>query len=325
MSQKFHSFLKPHLTRYLDFMLRLHYTSYARSSEANDLDYYVLFRGLGRIDQIDEGFLVNWMHSVPENSAATKNLKLAFAKGFFNHLIRLGVARSNPALSIPSLKRRVYKPYIYTLQEIQQILKEAENYPDFLGPTLSTVFFLIYACGLRISEAANLNIRDVDFEENTLSLWHTKFHKERLVPFSGRAAERLKAYLALRLKTFPSDKPTAPLFRHAGGRFRTQTLWQYFREILTRCGLGGKGRGGPRVHDLRHSFAVHRLYKWYQESHDLLNKLPLLTTYMGHVSIENTQVYLTVTEALLREGDRRFQKAFEDVAHKSLRRIFKPL
>lgn len=326
MIQRFHSFLRHHLKSYLDFKLRLHYTNFANPTEARDLDHYVLFHGLSRMDQIDEAFVGSWVHAIPRHAAGTKNRKLSFIKGFFDYLIRSGVARSNPASRIPRLKRRVHKPYIYTLQEIHRILKTAESYPGFLGHTLGTIFFLVYACGLRIGEALNLNIRDVGFEENALSLWNTKFHKERLVPFSERVAERLKSYLALRMKTFPSDKPTAPFFRHASGRYRHSAVWGYFREILVRCGLvRKKGQVGPRVHDLRHSFAVHRLYKWYQEGIDPLNKLPLLTTYMGHISIENTQVYLAVTRTLMREGDRRFQKAFEDLTHKPLRRAFKRL
>ena len=89
------------------------------------------------------------------------------------------------------------------------------------------------------------------------------------------------------------------------------------RKILTRCGRQRSTGRGPRLHDLRHTFATHRLYKWYQDGQDPLNRLPWLTTYMGHVNIEKTQVYLTVTETLLREGDRRFQERFEGLAEKA--------
>ena len=89
---------------------------------------------------------------------------------------------------------------------------------------------------------------------------------------------------------------------------------------MRRCGLRKRTGFGPRLHDLRHTFATHRLYKRYQEGKDPLSRLPWLTTYMGHVNIEKTQVYLTVTETLLREGDRRFQRAYEDLADRTLRR-----
>ena len=95
---------------------------------------------------------------------------------------------------------------------------------------------------------------------------------------------------------------------------------EHFRRILVRCGLRKSTGRGPRLHDLRHTFATHRLYKWYQDGQDPLNRLPWLTTYMGHVNIEKTQVYLTVTQALLREGDRRFQERFEGLAEKAVSR-----
>jgi integrase/recombinase XerD len=154
-----------------------------------------------------------------------------------------------------------------------------------------------------------------------------KFHKERLVPFSVPIATKLKSYLAIRRRCFPTHNDQAPFFCHKGGKYHSCTIQMHFRCLLVRCGLAkpGPGRGSPRIHDLRHTFACHRLYKWYQEGHDLMNKLPLLSTCMGHVNIQATQVYLTITLAMLREGDRRFQAAFEGVAQKSLKRDLKNL
>lgn len=329
----FHSFLAPHLKSYLEFRQKLGYTSFAEPSRlyrAKDMDYYVVFYGLSSIQQLDEGFLVNWIHALPHRSPGTKNTLLWFARGFFNYLIRLGLAHDNPAQRIRDLKTKPYRPYIFTLKEIQQLLEEARLHkcrwaPKCLvGPTMETLIFLLYACGLRISEALNLKIQDVDFEENILSLWKTKFHKERLVPFSDAAAKKLKAYLALRIKRFPPGAPQDPFFCHRTGKYTKCSIGAHFRQILVRCGLANpKGRGAPRLHDLRHSAATHRLYKWYQDGHDILNKLPLLSVYMGHVNIENTQVYLTVTQALLREADRRFQNAFEEVTQRALNRVLK--
>ena len=330
--RRFHSFLASHLEAYLRFKQGLGFTSFGKpyGYRAQDLDYYVLFFGIDSIEKIDEGALLRWIHSVPRKPQ-TKNSKIKFARGFFRYLVRVGTASANPAEHIAYLKAKPYQPHIYTLKEIQSILEEAAKpHSDapknpLLGRTLKTMFLLIYACGLRVSEALNLRIRDVDFEEDTLSLWRTKFHKERLVPFSATIAQELKAYLAERRRIYPAAIDEAPFFCHAGGKYSRITIGVHFAAILVRCGLAkpGQGRGRPRIHDLRHTFAVHRLYKWYQEGNDLQNKLPWLSTYMGHVNIQATQVYLTITMALLREGDRRFQGAFEDVTQKSLRRAFK--
>lgn len=183
------------------------------------------------------------------------------------------------------------------------------------------MILLIYACGLRLGEALKLRIQDVDFEEKTLALWNTKFHKERIVPFSSEVGEKLSAYLALRESRRPQDGSDVPFFGWDGIRHSKSIVHRYFRELLVRCGLSKPTGPGPRLHDLRHTFATHRLYKWYQEGKDPLNRLPWLTTYMGHVNIENTQVYLTIAQELLREGDRRFQDRFEDLAEKAAGRV----
>lgn len=328
---KFRSFLAPHLTSYLEFRRKLGYTSFAEYAgyRAKVWDDYAVHRGIRRLQQIDERFLLDCIHARPHRVAATRNRLLQFARGFFNYLIRMGAMQTNPALRIRELKTQPYKPYIYPLKEIHQLIEQARRHQCpkattcLLGPTMATLILLLYACGLRLGEAMNLKIEDVDFEENTLSLWKTKFHKERLVPFSEPTARKLNIFLDLRRKKFPNARPQDPYFCHRGGqRYANHSIEMRFRELLAQCGLAKpKGRGAPRLHDLRHSFAVHRLYKWYQEGHDILNKLPLLSTYMGHVNIENTQVYLTVTQALLREGDRRFQEGFEEIVRKSSRHL----
>lgn len=312
----------------MNLKVKLGYTSFSNWTEARDFDGYLLFRGITSVRQIDEGFLVNWIHSIRRHSPGTKNMKIRFARGFLRHLMRMGLAQENPAMRISYLRHTYRKPYIYTLKEIHQIIEEAKKYKpqspsSLLASTLETMISLIYACGLRITEATSLKIGDVDFEDNIISLRNTKFHKERLVPFSQRIAEKLKAYLLLRKERGPSG-PATPFFLSTHGPYSRKTIEYYFHRIVLRCGLvKGKGRAAPCLHDLRHAFAVHRLYKWYQDGFDLLNKLPLLSTYMGHVEIQYTQVYLTITRALLREGNRRFRNAFEDVVEKTAHRVLR--
>jgi integrase len=332
--KSFHGFLAPQLAAYLDFRRKLGYTSYASSGTiaiAKDFDYYLVFRGIASANQIDEALIYNWIHAIPERATGTKNNKLKFARTFLRYLERLGLVRDNPALRILYLKPRYRKPYIYSLKELGEILEEARKlkrrYPKrLMGWTMETLILLIYACGLRLSEATNLRICDVDFEEGALSLWRTKFHKERLVPFSPPVAQMLRAYLAQRRRVYPHASSAERFFRSStNASYAPGTVEWLFRGILRRCGLTKPAGHGPRIHDLRHTFAVHRLYKWYQEGHDIHNKLPLLSTYMGHTAIYCTEVYLTIALDLLREGDRRFQAAFEPVTHKALARTFRNL
>ena len=321
MSDDYNSFLGPYLKAYLDLRVHIGATSYHRDTRARSLDFYVWCQNrITSLNHITEQVILHWIHSDPTHSHATKNTHLTFARGFFNYLLRQGLVRENPARSLTHLKTTPYKPYIYNLQDIARILTAAKtayvrDRDGFRGLTFHTLLFLIYACGLRLGEALNLKIKDVDFTENTLALWKTKFHKERLVPFSPSTARKLNDYLTVRLKRYPLKDAGATFFCHAGGPLRGNgPTDRRFRIIVHHTGIAKPGDlPKPRIHDLRRAFAIHRLYKWYQDGCDIKNKLPLLATYMGHVNIENTQVYLTVTLALLREADRRFQSGYENL------------
>ncbi|PIP85211.1 MAG: hypothetical protein CO113_09330 [Elusimicrobia bacterium CG_4_9_14_3_um_filter_62_55] len=317
---RFRSALAGAFQSYIEFRRAFGYAESTDRFLSKSFDDYLLFFGIQNAHAIDEGVVAHWVHAIPTNMNATKNSKLRFARVFLKFLVRSGLIEGNPATRIPYLRQKPHKPYIYTLREIERLLEAARanqrRTPKRLtGWTMEAMVFLIYACGLRLGEALSLKIADVDFDENTLSLWKTKFHKERIIPFSQAASEKMKTYLARRGRLRSPFFFAGPTGKYDGG-----TIYARFRLLLVRAGLA-KSRGpGPRIHDLRHTFAVHRLYKWYQDGKDPLNKLPLLSVYMGHVNIENTQVYLTITRELLREGDRRFRNGFEAVADGALRR-----
>lgn len=316
------------LRDYLQFKVTRGLTSYAKGVVyiARGFDDYLREATIADITQCDERLMLNWIYGQPVVSDHVKNRRILFLRGFCQYLKRLGLFKNNPAEGITLLPVRYKKPYIYSLMEISQLLQEAAKFPDPVGMTLKTILYLLYACGLRLNEALRLKFQDIDFEERTIALWNTKFHKERLVPFSRHTEAVIRAYLGYRKKRCPGLGPTDSVFS-LGKEKRTQvsdaTMRHYFDRIRNRCmfSVSASARR-PRLHDLRHAFAVHRLYKWYQEGANLLNKLPLLSTYMGHASPHDTQVYLTITESLLREGDGRFREAFEKVAQPSLKKAF---
>ena len=206
---RFTSFLAPHLAKYLQFKLALGYTCFGSEtclSVAKSFDYYLTFRSCSSFADLTENLIANWVYAVASRSARTKNKYLTFARTFIDYLLRLELIRVNSARRIPYLRFHPYRPYIFTLQELQALLKTARQFKNpspLLAETLECLFFLLYACGLRVGEAFRLRICDVDLKDRTLSLWHTKFHKERLVPFSPQASQRLRTYLARRLDFFP--------------------------------------------------------------------------------------------------------------------------
>jgi integrase/recombinase XerD len=214
-------------------------------------------------------------------------------------------------------KRTRPVPYIYTDQQIRTIMAAAQQ----TGPkgslhpvAISTLIGLLYSTGLRISEALKLTLEDVDLKQRLLLIRQTKFKKSRWIPISTSTTRSLEFFLAQRQRHGFSTDKTSSVFvnsrKNANGRpYGYGGFRLTFIEIIRKEKIRGPvGESGPRVHDLRHSFAVHRLAKWYQEGAVISAKLPLLSTYLGHSSLIGTEIYLQATAQLLKEANKRFHK-----------------
>jgi integrase/recombinase XerD len=198
---------------------------------------------------------------------------------------------------------------------VNQIMAAARKLgpPGSLRPVVvSTLIGLLYATGIRIGEALNLTLRDVDTRHRLIEIREGKFKKSRYVPLSPSTATHMRAYLERRKRAAFSTAPNAYVFlnvigtKHGHPGFETA-----FLEILRSIGLRGpKGERGPRIHDLRHTFAVNRLSAWYRQGVNLGSKLPLLSTYLGHSTVTGTEVYLHATAQLLESAGRRFHERF---------------
>ena len=171
---------------------------------------------------------------------------------------------------------------------------------------------LLYALGLRLGETLRLTIKDIDLHQNTLFIRDSKFYKDRLVPFRLKLGKCLETYMDLRCGYFKAiKKDDLLLVAHTYTVVRNRLIETTFGNILKDAAIvAPPGQRRPRLHDLRHTFAVHRLLHWYEEGVNVQNKLPLLSTFMGHVNIYSTQVYLTITDSLLREANNRFYNQF---------------
>ena len=189
-----------------------------------------------------------------------------------------------------------------TDEEIEQILIAADHTAfTEQNPArtyqLPVMFRILFNCGLRTSELLKLRMRDVDLEENVFIILDTKFHKNRLVPFSTTVAEALKEYLEkIQEKSadafiFPSSSS-----RSKSGRYGNSWIHAQFRQILRIAKIPYNGSGnGPRPHDIRHTFAVHCLNNWVLSGEDITAALPVLSRYLGHNGLSGTQKYLQLT------------------------------
>ena len=167
-----------------------------------------------------------------------------------------------------------------------------------------------YSMGIRIGEAFALNLEDFHPEEPSLYVAKGKFRKARWVPLSVSASEALRQYLERRREMRPCEPDSPLLLNQRGRRLCHPSVYQVFRRLLDQCAIAYHRDTGPRIHDMRHTFAVHRLLAWYRDGEDVNARLPWLATYLGHVDIQSTQVYLRATAELLEQVDHRFHRHY---------------
>ena len=206
------------------------------------------------------------------------------------------------------------RPHIYSPEDIRRLLAIARSYPSPRAPSrpinLYTMLVLAYCAGLRIGEIARLTLGDVDMQAGTIAIRETKFFKSRFLPLSESAMDALRALLEARQKAKVSRSLDAGLFWHDQNNhyYGRATISDHLVAILRMAGLKpATGKTGPRIHDLRHTFVVHRILEWYRQGVNPQEKLPYLATYLGHRDINSTLVYITVTQELLHEASERFR------------------
>jgi integrase len=174
---------------------------------------------------------------------------------------------------------------------------------------------LTYLLGLRPGETLKIELSDVHLaNDNYILIKDTKFYKSRMVPFNDKIAEYLKSFLEWRAAKGVSLEPNAKLFLdQAGNPYSSSAMRKIFTMIREKSGIYryDGARYQPRLEDLRHSFATHRIVSWYRENKDVQDLLPVLSTYLGHGSINSTAVYISFTDALLRQASDRFEFYFK--------------
>jgi integrase/recombinase XerD len=257
-----------------------------------------------------------WLSKTAHESPRTHQGRITAVRQFSTFLCRLGYPAYVPDAALSTRCRPVFSPRILTHEEMRRLLQAVDQLvPTARSPlrhlVMPEVFRLLYGCGLRVEEVLSFRIQDVDLNQGILTVRQGKFRKDRLVPPALSLVTRLREY-ADALGNRPPDAVFFPAPH--GGRYRLRAVYGQFRKLLLQCGIPHGGRGkGPRVHDLRHGFAVHTLLRWYREGADLNAKLPLLATYLGHQHLSGTQRYLHLTAELFPEVRARVEAAFGEV------------
>jgi len=228
------------------------------------------------------------------------------------------LATENPQSYVPwPLKiirsHGAHQPYIYHSSHLRALMAAALTLtpPGSLRPhTYHTLLGLLYSTGIRIGEAMALNLQDVQPSGKRLYVADGKFRKARWVALSESTTRALEQYIDKRIKIAPHWPDSPLLLNERRRRLCHPTVNMTFRNLLQKCGIAHHKRTGPRIHDLRHAFAVHRLLAWYRQGQDVNARLPALATYMGHVDISSTRVYLQPTAELLQQVNQRFRNHY---------------
>lgn len=220
----------------------------------------------------------------------------------------LGIRRSRPVIRV--LSQEEARRFLAACD----VLSEARARP--LGLVHSMALRTLLLTGLRRRELLSLRDEDVDLSEAVVTIRRGKFGKSRFVPLAPDLVQRLCGYREAVSRAIAPLRPTSVFFPRPQGPLpiACTSLYRSFRQTLELAGINHLGRGhGPRLHDLRHSFAALRLLRWYQTGADLSVKLPLLATYLGHVGLKSTQVYLHLTEDFVGELTKRQLDRFGDL------------
>lgn len=261
---------------------------------------------------ITTALALSWAQRPPTALPISWARRLDAIRGFAKYHHALDARTEVPPSDlIPRIWHRP-RPYIYTDCEIRALMQAARrlSYP-LQAATYETVIGLLAVTGMRISEVTALDDGDVDWARSLLTVNRTKFQKSRLVPVDRTTLAALCRYAAQRDRVFPL-RPTRSFFvTSVATRLVKQCIGPVFRRLVRTSGIGRDGERRPRIHDLRHTFAVNTLRDAYRSGSDAEHRMLSLATYLGHVCPSATYWYLMATPELLGLACRRLERAWE--------------
>ena len=284
---------------FIDEKHRLGYRYPGADSVLRSYQKYLMNNELPPI--LSETSVMNWVDA--SESCKTRNRKITLIRQFALYLNRIGETAYIIPTAYRSLEHSDFCPYIYSNKELVTLFTLADEYGKVGKIPLSEKSFplilrMLYSCGLRISEALSLKFKYVNLNDGIITIKDTKFFKDRLVPMHENLTKRCCEYVEKSIILMSQEDYFFPSGKE--DRISNATYYHYFRNLLDLSGIRKKNATGKgaRVHDLRHTFAVHNLKKLDSEGYDMNTILPVLATYMGHTTYIGTGTYLHLTAEL---------------------------
>lgn len=285
-------------------------------TEGTGLSTFVGFMEQQQADAIRTDLALIWAKQPTAVRPEQWARRLGFVRGFARYCQAFDERTEIPPSQLLPFPHRSPTPYFFTDENIETLLQGALRLPakdELANHTFHCLFGLLSVAGLRIGEALALTVDDVDLDEGILTLRSTKFGKSRLVPLHATSMAVLADYRRRR-DHFLADRAAPYWFINAkGNRLSYDNVSDVFHHLTTAL-PDQSGRRRPRLHDLRHHFAISTVVRWYREGQDVERQLPVLSAFLGHVEVRDTYWYLSACPELLGVAKERLERRWEGVS-----------
>jgi len=281
---------------------------------------FVTFMEQHQAPYITEALALAWAQQPVNVQPAHWARRLSFVRGFARYRSATDPRTQIPSQGLLPFQAKRARPYLYSDEEIKSLLSAALNMPHRYerGALLPWVYYCLFGLlsvsGLRLGEARNLELQDIALEDAVLTVRNAKFGKTRQVPLHASTCKVLADYMTHRQRHWARRPVSSYLFVSSwGNRLDSAQIYRAFYALSRQIGLrGATDHHGPRLHDFRHRFATSTLVNWYRSDQDPERLLPLLSAYLGHVHVADTQWYLESSPELMREAMGRLESRWED-------------
>lgn len=256
-----------------------------------------------------------WVYKRPTEKSKTHSNRISIIREFAKFLNQSN-QNAYVCTALGSINASTFAPYIFSRSEISALFQAADSmqrrFTPYMHIVIPSALRVLYGCGLRTCEVRNLKKEDVDWEKSVFVIRNSKNGKDRLVPFSKSLAEYLQTYYEQITDLCPC---TDYLFPNSIGKILCKkTIYVHFCRLLSEIGIQHRARGeNPRVHDLRHTFAVHSLQRLEAQGVDLYAELPIFSAYLGHSGIKDTEKYLRLTSHVFPEIAEKIKHSYGNI------------
>jgi integrase/recombinase XerD len=278
---------------------------------ADDLQTFAAFMEQKAAPFITTELALEWAMQPAHHQPSSWAQRLGFVRVFARHWSTIDPRTEIPPAGLLPFRPQRARPYLYSEQEIQELLAAAHKLTPRQGLrpwTYHCLFGLLAVGGLRIGEALKLERTDVDLHEGILTIRQTKFGKSRLVPLHISSRDIMADYARRRDRLVRRAASPCFFLNDHGRRLEVSAVRRTFYDLSHQIGLREPtDRKGPRLHDFRHRFAVRTLIQWYRSNEDIEQRLPVLSTFLGHGHVADTYWYLSVHPELMGLATRRLE------------------